>query len=470
MSASSITGGRSRLFSHMTAAILLVIGLVMATAVACNGDGDNIREDTANALSSLPANADDAAVRQALDVELDDTTLNSVDSAVKVARTERDATIAQIANALFTGNGNGRDDTVRIINGVNASSTANPTPTGSGTPSTAATATPTGTPGATPLTEEKVKQIAEEAARKAVEAAGATGLTYEQVQKAINDAVTRAVSEFNKNKGLTEAQVREIINDALKNISGGPGKPGPSTTPPTGGEKFTTTCGTFTWGPAGPAPGADTDDSGEQVREAISVMKVPDASAQFVTIHKACPGDDVPNGWIIGSSYTESKGIRVSADFLPAGVCVDYDPNVTKLKGDIEHTQKFHDRWSRSFLVSDGSIETLKTTVYWTPCVFTDGYVVKTTSVTKTVHTSSTSGFSCSNLPTKAADLVTVFPNTKESSWAPNPEYKHGWIYNGPDVKLTWVEGVHHFNYDGGTTKEGETPPEGSAFTVWFCK
>jgi hypothetical protein len=152
------------------------------------------------------------------------------------------------------------------------------------------------------------------------------------------------------------------------------GNGGGTQRPSGNGGSAQTSCGTITWGSAGPAPGTGMDDSAAQVAEAVQVMDVSPEDAEHVTIHKFCPGDDTPNGWVVGSSWTESQGVVVTAGFLPAGVCVDYDHNVTTVSGDQEHTQVLNPRWSRTLLASDGSASGLKFTVYWTPCVFTDGF------------------------------------------------------------------------------------------------
>ena len=504
---SAVTGGTRFQYHPATLSFALALLGILAifAAVGCSDD-KNVRSASAEALNSLSSQTtpDDTAVHSALALKLSGDDLTSVDSAVKDARTSRNATIPQIANALSSGSGNGRDDTVRIINNVNKAG-ATPSASASSSPAGSATSTTTTTQSAASgtLTDAdlaKIRAVLDDAIKQATQsqnanfAAALTELRkqfdagtnqakadviakLDSIAKTGSDDIKKAVDEFKKL--LNDPNYRVQLPQNVPPT--GTPTPRPATTPTpnnNGGQTFTVKCGTFTWGPAGPAPGADSNDSPTQVREAIAAMKVPEASQPFVTIHKMCDGDDTPNGWVIGTSSSEALGVRVSADFLPAGVCLDYDPNVTTIEGEIEHTQRFHDRWSRSFLITDGKLVTsLKTTVYWTPCTFTDGYKVKTTSVvtsgSKSTSTATT-GFSCSNLPTKAADLVKVFPGTKESNWMQNPDFKHGLLYIGPEVvTLNSVEGVHHFNYDKngspGTTKVGETPPPGSAFTVWFC-
>lgn len=380
------------------------------------------------------------------------------------------------------------DLNAKLLAVLGTTSTATTTTTASASPS------PSGTPAPGSLSDAdfaKIRNIIDEAVKQAVKDQNSNFALAlidlrNQLETGTNKAKADVIAKLdsiaktgNDDIKNTVKELKKLLNDPNYRVqlpqTGGPnGTPVPNTA---GGQTFTAKCGTFTWGPAGPAPGADSNDSPTQVRAAIKAMSVPEASQPLVTIHKMCDGDDTPNGWVIGTSSSEAAGIRVSADFLPAGVCLDYDPNVTEIKGEIEHTQRFHDRWARSFLISDGKLVTsLKTTVYWTPCTFTDGYKVKTTSVVTSgpKPSTATSGFSCSNLPKTADDLVSVFPGTKKSNWMQHPDFKHGWLYIGPEVvTLKWVEGVHHFNYDAnpgnGTTKVGETPPAGSAFTVWFC-
>lgn len=336
------------------------------------------------------------------------------------------------------------------------------------TATTTSTTTVTPTPSANKDFEDAKAKLLADIDARLKDATGSLKSDLEALRKQVAD------------QAKTVQQLLDATKELTKKLQGSPSvtttQPGGTTTTPNNGGSVTTNtaCGPITWGPAGPAPGAFTTDSPTQVREAIDVMKIPNDTKPYVTIHKACPGNDVPNGWIVGSSYTEAQGTKVSAGFLPAGTCVDYDPGATQITGTIEHTYKYHDKWWRSYLSTNGSAVGLKFTVYWTPCVFPDGYKVTTTSFPAVATTSTTAGFSCNTPPTKAADMVTVFPGTKESNWVPDPTYKYGWTYIGPEVvTLTWKDGIHHFDYDAkpglGATKVGENPPPGSAFTVWFC-
>lgn len=230
------------------------------------------------------------------------------------------------------------------------------------------------------------------------------------------------------------------------------------------GQSTQTSCGSIEWGPAGKAPGASTSDSAKQVTEAAQVMNVALDSIQYLTVHKFCPGDDTPNGWILGSSMTEANGIRVTAGFLPAGTCVDYDPGATKLSGNIDHTQVLNPKWSRSLLKSDGSATGLKMTVYWTPCVFTDGFK----TVAGTAGAQTTSVKTSSTCPASPDQAATKYGGSA-SNWKQHPQYPNGWIYVGPVIQGFTVPDGGKVDYDGGS-KESDTVPSGSAFTAWCPK
>ncbi len=322
-----------------------------------------------------------------------------------------------------------------------------------------------------------------------ITASNEAGIETAIVARILADHVEGLEGDLNKDSlmGAVDATRGEILSSVTVPTTTAPTQiPSsptviPTQTLPTNSDRVVTTkCGPVTWGPAGPVPGAFTNDSPAQVAEAVQVMQVPLEDAAHVTVHKFCPGDDTPNGWIVGSSWTESNGVTVSANFLPAGTCIDYDPNATAVIGDIEHTQELNPKWHRSLLRSDGSASGLKFTVYWTPCIFTDGHPIKewdgqTTAkpaaqITAPVQApDTTTTLSCKNLPQSASDLQTVFPNTNPENWAQHPQYPHGWIYNGPQVALTAIEGVHHIDYDGGRAITGEAAPAGTAFTAWFC-
>lgn len=245
--------------------------------------------------------------------------------------------------------------------------------------------------------------------------------------------------------------------------------------PPAGGRQQTlqgtgttaTSCGPIAWGPAGPAPGAFTNDSAAQVAEAVQVMRA-EASRDHVTVHKFCPGDDTPNGWIVGSSWTESQGIRVTANFLPAGVCVDYDPGATQVNGTVYHTQVLNPRWSRTQIMSDGSASGLKFTVYWTPCVFTDGTPSWDGKVTTQQAPSAPAPGTSSGCPTSAQD-VAARTNSNATNWKQNPQFSNGWIYAGPVIDGFDVPAGGKVDYDGGSADSGRVP-RGSAFTYWCPK
>lgn len=236
-------------------------------------------------------------------------------------------------------------------------------------------------------------------------------------------------------------------------------------TQPNGGGGITSTsCGAITWGSAGPAPGTGSSDSAKQVTEAAQVMQVDLQSIQFLTVHKFCPGDDTPNGWILGSSQTEANGIRVSAGFLPAGVCVDYDPGVTKITGSIEHTQAFNPRWSRSLLASNGSASGLKFTVYWTPCQFTDQFVSSGIKASAPSQTSTT----VAGCPQSDQEIKNLIKNNS-GAWSKLNGEPCAWVYSGPAIGFQVPQGFE-VDYDAGgkagKLQAGATVPSGIVFTL----
>ena len=242
-------------------------------------------------------------------------------------------------------------------------------------------------------------------------------------------------------------------------------KPGtPAGGNPIGGITTQTACGSVTWGPAGAAPGSDTTDSMVQVNEAAAAMDVDPTSALTLTVHKMFPGCDVPNGWILGSSMTEANGIKVSAGHLPAGTCIDYDPGATQITGEVWHTEVQNPKWTRTLLKSDGSATGLKMTVYWTPCVFKDGF-----QPTGQILTSA-NPVSSGPCPTSADSAANMLGGSA-SDWSAVPP--NGWRYSGSTTigPLT-APTTAVIDYDpatggSGRAKAGEQTPEGTAFTVY---
>lgn len=128
------------------------------------------------------------------------------------------------------------------------------------------------------------------------------------------------------------------------------------------------------WGPAGAAP--------QDVQRAADVLKVPSEQASLLTVLYPRPGDPTPIGWVLGSSESERRGVRVRANRVPRGTCVDYDPNVSRVTGTIDRSERLTPLWTRALLGSDGSFEGLKATFYWTPCEFSGGAPSGPTSLT----------------------------------------------------------------------------------------
>lgn len=285
------------------------------------------------------------------------------------------------------------------------------------------------------------------------------------------DITKKSAGEIMSNKIYIEQSIEQyqksvnpVTGTGTTPINGGQSPSGTAPSAKNGGNGTTmTSCGPITWGPAGPAPGTGTSDSAKQVSDAVQLMRVPLESAQHVTIHKFCPGDDTPNGWIVGSSWTEANGVNVKADFLPAGVCVDYDPGVTQIKGDVYHTQVLTPRWSRTQIKSDGSASGLKFTGYWTPCAFTDGtpsWPGNGASVQPTPATPA-------GCPATSQDVATL--TKTPATWAKLANEPCAWVYNGTKVGFMVPQG-YEVDYDAGgragKKQAGETVPEGIVFTL----
>lgn len=137
-----------------------------------------------------------------------------------------------------------------------------------------------------------------------------------------------------------------------------------------------TTVPPATQAPATQVPATQVTSSGagqapQNVDDAARVLGVN--TPQFLTSLYARAGDPTAIGWVIGTSASESAGTKVSARTIPAGTCVDYDHNASRLSGDVERSERLTGNWTRALLRSQGSFEGLKATIYWTPCVFSTG-------------------------------------------------------------------------------------------------
>lgn len=448
--------GRVLALAAIVIVVLAALGYGISVAVS-GGDDTNVRKASAEALNGIPADSNDAAIHTALDAKLDGDDLTTVEAAVKEARS-RNVSLPQIAAALALGDGDDRKDAAEIIKAA-GSQVANPTGTQTGAPTGTQTA-PAGST-TTPTPGSSAEQIKAEILRlidqKILQAQNENKALLESLRRDIDARTAQSVAE---QKAFLEQLVKSI--QVVPNAPATP-PPGKTAVPSNGGGQTTMTkCGPLTWGPAGQAPGTGTTDSAKQVSDAVQAMQVDLNSAQHVTIHKFCPGDDTPNGWIVGSSWTEANGVNVKANMLPAGVCVDYDPGATKITGDVYHTQVLTPRWSRTQLKGDGSASGLKFTVYWTPCAFTDGTPSWPGNDTL-VQPASAAPAGC---PATAND-VAVLTKTP-ATWNKLGNEPCAWLYNGTAVSFTVPKG-YEVDYDaggrGGKKFEGETVPSGIVFT-----
>lgn len=334
-----------------------------------------------------------------------------------------------------------------------------------GTTSTTTTTTP-GTPTGTPTPsgdfEAAKKALLDQITASINSATGSLKSDLEALRKQVND------------QAKTIQQLLDARDQLTKKLQSSPSAtattPSSSTTTTPnnngGGQTTMTKCGPLKWGPAGQAPGTGTSDSTKQVNEAVQLMQVDLKSVDYVTIHKFCPGDDTPNGWVVGSSWTEANNVNVKANYLPAGVCIDYDPGATQVTGHIYHTQVLNSQWSRTQIDEVGAASGLKFTVYWTPCAFTDGTPSwpgnGTTTAQPTVAATSTAG-----CPATAKDVATL-TNTPES-WSKLGDEPCAWLYNGTKTSFTVPQG-YEADYDaggyGGKKQAGESVPSGTAFTL----
>lgn len=337
---------------------------------------------------------------------------------------------------------------------------------GSTTPGTTTTttagSTPTGTPTPNADFEAVKKQLLDDLDSRIKDATGSLKTDLEALRKQVAD------------QAKTTQQLYDAMKELTKKLQSSPSstttQPGSSTTTTPnnngGGQTTMTKCGPLKWGPAGQAPGTGTSDSTKQVNEAVQLMQVDLKSVDYVTIHKFCPGDDTPNGWVVGSSWTEANNVNVKANYLPAGVCIDYDPGATQVTGHIYHTQVLNSQWSRTQIDEVGAASGLKFTVYWTPCAFTDGTPSwpgnGTTTAQPTVAATSTAG-----CPATAKDVATL-TNTPES-WSKLGDEPCAWLYNGTKTSFTVPQG-YEADYDaggyGGKKQAGESVPSGTVFTL----
>ncbi|MFN8525671.1 MAG: helix-turn-helix transcriptional regulator [Chloroflexota bacterium] len=118
------------------------------------------------------------------------------------------------------------------------------------------------------------------------------------------------------------------------------------------------------WGPAGRAP--------QDVDFAMSNLRVQRLDChgwvnaiEYLTDLWAFDG--IVIGWVIGTAGTYRLRLPLRAR-LPAGACIDYDPQTATVNGRLAWRHEFRADWARASLASDARFEGHKITVYWTPC------------------------------------------------------------------------------------------------------
>jgi len=112
------------------------------------------------------------------------------------------------------------------------------------------------------------------------------------------------------------------------------------------------------WGPAGAPQDVGAAHIYFQTGEDVPMTKVnhPEPDQSLLVI-----------GWIIGTSDTEAQGTRYTS-VLPAGVCVDFDPNATEFDTAVGILGEYSPRWWRTVTVTETIASSLKITAYNTPC------------------------------------------------------------------------------------------------------
>lgn len=300
-----------------------------------------------------------------------------------------------------------------------------------------ATATPAPPPSMVGVSEDRARQIVQE------ELARANLASREDVERVVNQAVRNALA---REPRMTADQVRQVVREELARVQA-PSAPPKSAQGPTGPTGQTTRV----TGPAGSAP--------QNVQEAARILQT---DLQFLTLLNPRPGDDLVIGWIIGTTATERVlGIQLSAGNIPSGTCVDYDPGASQVTGNIVHQQDFTSMWRRVLLGSNGTFRGLKATVYWTPCVFTDGF--------QTVVGSSQSGQPAPSACPQSQDDVKRLIGNNAGSWSKLPNEPCSWLYAGPSIGFTVPQG-YEVDYDAlgrpGKKNAGEAIPPGTVFTL----
>ena len=252
----------------------------------------------------------------------------------------------------------------------------------------------------------------------------------------------------------------------------------------------------YGWGPAGPSP-----CSLDKTVEVLGLGSVNGTAVDlYVTVVNGQPGNPTPIGWIIATSGTEEAGTMFSANHLPSGVTVDFDPGAGELTGSYEFVD-FRPDWRRAMLSSDGSFEGLKATVYWTPVDWAGFTPQSATGAsdstmptpepgnagasegTVTVgggdaggasSAASSSSLDCS--PQAAAALFTEEPLSNASNWTQIGDLQA--LYEGPAAAEFVVPAEHSVDYDAAlngnpsgpaTANEGDSVPAGATVFTLNC-
>lgn len=174
------------------------------------------------------------------------------------------------------------------------------------------------------------------------------------------------------------------------------------------------------WGPAGVAP--------QSLGEAITELGMERGEGYLLTPLYPEPGNDMVIGWIVGTGGTEAASQTFMAN-IDRGLCLDFDPGVTVFTGGYDWTVAYTDHWTRGLVNRAGSIESLKVTVYWTPCQKTATEVVSSSPV----------------IPASLATPATSVPTPASAPTNPCPVFDGRQTEQLPDggCKLAWVGTIH---------------------------
>jgi len=165
-------------------------------------------------------------------------------------------------------------------------------------------------------------------------------------------------------------QIRSFIDELKANKTGTTtqGDTGQTTTTQGGSTTTTTQGGTTTTqgdqGQSGTQPSLG-GQAPQDATTAASVLGVPANQVQYLKPEMA--GTNSVQGWILGDANTQSQGLMLNANTLPAGACVDYDPGSSTVTGGYKAVISGLNR-QRVLMTSPGSFNGLKSTIYWGSC------------------------------------------------------------------------------------------------------